>query len=95
MGLTKKVQKLEAFLQTWDLPGQNSCADIEQLSDRIGSIVTIPAKELESRRDELVWAALANSEALFKSTGLMPTDSGPLATFNEKRKDSKQEVPLP
>jgi len=70
VGLTQQVPKLEAFLQTWDLPKQRECVSIQGLTQRIKEVLRISTAERERKRSELVEASLRNFEAMFKATGI-------------------------
>jgi hypothetical protein len=71
LGLTERVTKLAAFLRTWDLPDQKECAPLEDLGDRLGSVLTIPKKDLERKRAELTLASRRNFDAMLKSIGVV------------------------
>jgi hypothetical protein len=77
LGLTERVTKLASFLRTWDLPQQTECAPLKELGDRLGSVLTIPKKDLARKREELTLASRRNFDAMLKSINVV---EGAMAT---------------
>ncbi len=80
VGLTRQVPKLESFLQTWDVPDQQTCVPLEQLSEQIDRVLQIPRTVLELKRDDLVQQSLRNFTALLAAAGVKGWAEHPAGT---------------
>ncbi len=65
IGLNREISKLDNYLKTWDLEGQNHCIDFEELYNEFKIISKISEKKLKDKRNELVNLTIRNFEEIF------------------------------
>jgi len=74
LGLNPKSPKLGAYLKSWDIPAFSDCIDMNQREKSLAAVaqaMAAPAADREAKRAELISAAQANFDRLFKAAGLM------------------------
>jgi hypothetical protein len=76
VGLTRQVPKLEAFLQTWDIPEQRACVPLERLREQIDVVLQVPQAVRDQRREELAQGSLQNFASLFAATSIQASTAG-------------------
>ena len=65
IGLNREISKLDNYLKTWDLEGQNHCIDFEELYNEFKIISKISEKKLKDKGNELVNLTIRNFEEIF------------------------------
>jgi hypothetical protein len=70
LGLTNKVTKLTAYLQTWAIPELQECVPIEDLAKRAQDALSIDRSKLESACENSIDRSLASFERMFAALGL-------------------------
>jgi len=54
LGVGPKGEKLDLFLNTWDIPEQAECASVTEFAQRVSSVMATSLEERNSKKDEMV-----------------------------------------
>lgn len=54
IGLNKKITKLNEYLKTWEIEGQNECIEIEDLYNRFKALLKLDEKEIDNNKNKLL-----------------------------------------
>lgn len=71
LGLSETPCKVDFYLDTWDLPEQARCVQLESLTEFAKNAMGIPEERRLKKRDELIALAKVNFERLFNSCGII------------------------
>ncbi|MBB6631505.1 polysaccharide pyruvyl transferase family protein [Clostridium algidicarnis] len=65
IGLNKDIPKLDNYLKTWGVSGQDHCIDFNELYESYNNIKDIPKQKLIENKDEMIALSLKNFDSLF------------------------------
>jgi Polysaccharide pyruvyl transferase len=65
-GLTKKIQKLDAFLKTWGVQGYSKCIDIEEISCEVNNLLNVDKDILVKVSEKLISLGYENFSTMKK-----------------------------
>jgi polysaccharide pyruvyl transferase WcaK-like protein len=54
IGLNKKITKLEEYLKSWEIEGQNECIEIENLYSKFCELLNLNEQEIEENKNRLL-----------------------------------------
>lgn len=54
IGLNKNITKLEEYLRTWEIDGQNECIEMDKLNDKFHDVLKIDTEKLIKNKEKLI-----------------------------------------
>jgi len=67
IGLSGRRCKVDYYLETWDIPEQSQCIPIDQVSSKIGKVLSVDVTIRQKKREELIALASTNYNNLLES----------------------------
>ena len=65
IGLNKNITKLEEYLRTWEIDGQNECIEMDKLNDKFHDVLKIDTEKLIKNKEKLIKLVNENFDNIF------------------------------
>jgi exopolysaccharide biosynthesis predicted pyruvyltransferase EpsI len=66
IGLSSKKSKLDFYLETWDIPEQSFCPEINQLPNMVNDVLAVPVSTRLQKKEQLISIASGNLHNIMK-----------------------------